>query len=205
MELASMSCWSFVTALGDTAVLLPVFAITAAWLVARHQARLVLSWAMLLVVVAGLVIASKLAFMAWNLGITRLDFTGISGHTALSMAVWPPLCMLLVRRGDHRRMVAGSAGLVLVLLIAWSRVELHAHSVAEVVSAVLIGLAGTVIFLRAQWPHWSMSGGRMLPMVALLATLSVTYGHRFPSDEILRFAATQLNPKHMTFRRDALR
>jgi len=200
-----MSWWPFVTALGDTGVVLPAFAFAAGWLAVRRQVGMCLSWTMLLMLVGGVVIASKLAFMTWNLGIGALDFTGLSGHTAMSVVVWPPLCVLLARREGCQRAVAGMAGVVLALLIAWSRIELHAHSVSEVVGALLIGLPGVAILFRTRWSYWAVSGGRMLLIFALLAMLPLTYGHRFPSDKILRFAAMQLRPNHTIYRRDLLR
>ena len=39
----------------------------------------------------------KLAFMGWGIGIRELDFTGFSGHTALSTAFWLNLLMAAVR------------------------------------------------------------------------------------------------------------
>lgn len=194
--------WALITAFGDTSVLLPAVAIFAVWLVARHQAHLMVYWCALLTLVAGLVVASKLMFMAWNIGVAAWDFTGFSGHTAMSVAVWPPALSLLPQRNNERlSMVAGVAGFLLAFLIAWSRIELRAHSFTEVIGAFLIGLVSTVMFLRALWPSWTLAGGRTLPIASLLIVLSATYGHPFPTEQILRSVAMQLNSTHMTYRR----
>jgi hypothetical protein len=48
-------------------------------------------WALLFGITGAIVCASKLAFMGWGMGIRELDFTGFSGHTALS-TFWPISC-----------------------------------------------------------------------------------------------------------------
>ena len=52
------------------------------------------------------VLVSKLAFLGWGIGSARLNFTGFSGHTMLSAAVWPVALWLVASRATHRTRVA---------------------------------------------------------------------------------------------------
>ncbi len=55
-----------------------------------------------------LIVASKLAFMGWGLGSARFNFTGFSGHTAISTSVWSvALWMVAARRSPALRRVRG--------------------------------------------------------------------------------------------------
>ena len=64
----------------------------------------------------------KLAFMGWGIGIRELDFTGFSGHSALSASIWPVMMWLLTGRFSTAvRKTAVLSGYALALLIGYSR------------------------------------------------------------------------------------
>lgn len=90
--------WQVVTFFGDSTVLLPSAAVLFIVLFLRKDSKqLAWHWALLFGITGAIVCASKLAFMGWGIGIRELDFTGFSGHTALSSAFWPILIMAAVR------------------------------------------------------------------------------------------------------------
>lgn len=62
--------------------------------------------------------ASKVAFMGWGIGLPEIDFTGISGHTMLAMAVYPLLFATLASQlsPQYQRVPVG-AGFVLALMV----------------------------------------------------------------------------------------
>ena len=79
-------------------------------------------WALLFGGVGAIVCASKLAFMGWGIGIRELDFTGFSGHSALSASIWPVMMWLLTGRFSTAvRKTAVLSGYALALLIGYSR------------------------------------------------------------------------------------
>ena len=70
---------------GDSTVLLPSAAALFIVLMLRKTSRLLAwQWSLLFGITGAIVCASKLAFMGWGLGIRELDYTGFSGHSALS-------------------------------------------------------------------------------------------------------------------------
>ena len=82
-----------------------------------------------------IVLASKVAYMGWHIGIPAWHFTGISGHAYLASALlslwllwaWPnALGWLLTLSG--------------CTLVAISRVALGAHTPSEVILGVMLGL-----------------------------------------------------------------
>lgn len=166
--------WHWLTRLGEAEVLLPVALLTAAALFIRaDQRRLAGSWMLMLLVAATLTTASKVAFIGWGLGCAAINFTGISGHTMFSTAIYPVLLVTLAGGSAPRgRRVALLAGCVLALLIGWSRIAVGAHSWSEVVAGWLVGAAVTAWVLRLVKTH-SIALRPLLPIV-LLAWLALT-------------------------------
>lgn len=198
-----MQPWTFITAFGDSAVLLPCAALMLLWLCIPPDTR-GLAWrsGLLFLSVAALVAASKLAFMAWGWGIRRLDFIGISGHSAMAALVWPALFALAC--GDmsgRRRSVAAASGLLLALLIAVSRLMLHVHSAAEVVSGYFVGATTALFFLCHYGERWRLRGRGWLLAMSVALVLPFACGHRFPTERMLRFVAQQLSLDNTVYTR----
>ena len=86
-----MISWSGITHFGDVAITSLIALAIAAWLLAEDEKRLALWWSVLFGAGLGVVVATKMAFIGWGIGIRSLDFTGFSGHTMRSAAVMPVL------------------------------------------------------------------------------------------------------------------
>ena len=89
--------WQLISFFGDSTVLLPSAAALFIVLMLRKTSRLLAwQWSLLFGITGAIVCASKLAFMGWGLGIRELDYTGFSGHSALScgclVLVFPRVC-----------------------------------------------------------------------------------------------------------------
>lgn len=199
----TMQSWVSITAFGDSAVLLPCAALMFLWLCASPITRgIAWRWGALFLGVAGLVAASKLAFMAWGWGIRRLDFIGISGHSAMAALVWPALLALVSGGASRRlRLAATAGGLLLALLVAVSRLKLNAHSFAEVVSGFSVGAAAAVILLLRYRERWRLHGRGWGLAISVALTMPFVYGHRFPTERILRLAAQQLSLDNTVYTR----
>lgn len=132
--------WQVVTFFGDSTVLLPSAAVLFIVLFLRKDSKQVAwHWALLFGITGAIVCASKLAFMGWGIGIRELDFTGFSGHTALSSAFWPIFLWLLCARATPALRIASVVfGYALAGLVGYSRLVIHAHSTSEVIAGLLL-------------------------------------------------------------------
>ncbi len=195
--------WLRVTALGDSAVLLPMAAVLALWLLfATPTRRLGVRWVLLLGGCIAGVAVSKLAYMGWGLHPPGLNFTGLSGHAALSTLVWPAVAgMLAARAGPRLRAAALAAGAALALAITISRPQVDAHSVSETVLGALWGLPFAVGFLWRQprpLPVQALAGWAAL---GLAVPLLLGYGRVLPSNRILAVVALKLSGHHRIYNR----
>jgi len=151
------SFWYSLTWFGDSGFLLPAALWIAVWLSLKRATRPVaVLWVLLFGTCGALIAASKIAFMGWGIGNATLNFTGFSGHTALSASVWPVACWLAASRWEHRvRVSAAAVGLLFAICIGASRLALYAHSKSEVVAGLALGMAvsGTFLWLQHRRPH----------------------------------------------------
>lgn len=162
-------------------------------------------WLLLFGAVGLVVVASKLMFMAWRLGIPSLNFMGISGHSAMSATVWPALLALLWPTSRRDFSVVGAmAGLLFALAIAVSRVAVHAHSWTEILAGFSLGGGAVSVFLWRFGSRWRLRGPRWPAVLTLMLLLLVTYGHRFPSEHLLRVVAQHLSLDSTVYTRRSL-
>jgi len=146
--------WLAITRLGEAQILLPAFVAGALWLALARPAgargrvaggnahahdhparRSALRWVAGLVATTAVTTASKIAFLGFGYGIAAIDFTGFSGHSMYAWSILPVLGAVVA----GRRGVA--VGVVLALLITWSRVTLGAHSWSEALAGMALGSA----------------------------------------------------------------
>lgn len=167
MDLGS-SIWQSLTTLGEVGFAL---ALAPILLLAVHPPRArLLPWLRALCIGALLVLATKLAYMGWHIGVPAIAFTGISGHAYLAAALLPFwLALLLPPR--HGLVL----GLALAAAVAVSRVALGAHSMSE---AALGWLLGSVVSLAGMPADGDEAGPllaaeRLLWVPALLVLLAL--------------------------------
>lgn len=201
-----MNSWQALTSAGDSAVLLPLIVWITLWLIVPSESRRD-GWRWILAVGAcgGGVALSKLLFMGWGIGLPGLDYTGFSGHSAMSMLVWPTTAALLTRRANVSwRYVAISLGILLALGIAVSRIWLKAHSVSEVVLGSAFGLVIGAWFQKGQpvVQQVSIRAVTLLSGISLLLVLAC-YGRVFPSQHILKQVALAISGHDLVFSRQA--
>lgn len=143
-----MIWWHGISVLGSMAVMAPAGMAIALLLAAAGAWHLLLRWCWLFAVGMALVVVSKLAFIGWGIGLSSIGFAGFSGHAMRAAAVLPVACYLLFKNsGATARQASLIFGVLLAVLISVSRVVLHAHSVSEVVSGCVLGLAVAFAFL----------------------------------------------------------
>lgn len=167
------SPWHSLSLLGDSRLLLPMAAVLliAGW---RAESPWRIRWALALGVVGLTVLASKLAFLGWGIGVARLDFTGFSGHAAISAAIWPVTAYIAAPTHRSGRWAA-LLGLVLAVAVGYSRLPLNAHSWSEVIAGSALGALGsawalaatatTARRLRARWAALALAVGCCVPVL----------------------------------------
>ncbi|HZW20828.1 phosphatase PAP2 family protein [Noviherbaspirillum sp.] len=144
-----MMFWKELTALGDASITLPAAIVIALLLLAPTTRGLALRWFVLFGAMLACVVATKLAFLAWGAGIAEINFTGISGHSSRSAAVWPALAFVLVwnsSKATRRNVVALS--FVIAALISASRVIIDAHSLSEALLGFVLGSVVSMLFMQ---------------------------------------------------------
>lgn len=182
-----MISWTDITHFGDLSITaLAAFAI-AAWLLAEGEQRLAFWWSLLFSFGMAIVVATKIAFIGWGVGIRAIDFAGFSGHAMRAAAVLPVLFYLMLEKAPRSLRAAGAlSGLACAALVAVSRVALHAHSVSEVVLGFLLGASVSVGFL---WIASStLRRNVFTPLrlsLSVLALLHAPYVHPAPTQKWL--------------------
>lgn len=142
--------WHWLTRLGEAQILLPLVLVAAAWLwLGAQQGRLALRWLACIGGAAALTSFTKFAFIGWEWGVADWDFTGISGHAMFSASCLPVLAWVaLLGRGERAQRIGVIGALALAALIAYSRLEVHAHSASESLTGFLLGGAASLLTLR---------------------------------------------------------
>ena len=192
---------------GDSGFLLPASLWIAVWLALRRatwpSAAL---WIVLFGLGSSLILVSKLAFLGWGVGSARFNFTGISGHTAISASVWPVACWLAVSRWGHRvRVCAAAAGCLFALAIGVSRIALDAHSWSEVIVGYVVGFAvsGTFLWQQHRLPHPRVNWALVLVSLAT-PVLFLRPGTPAPTQDLLELIAVRMAGIERPYTRDDL-
>lgn len=196
--------WHAVTWLGDSGLLLPGAALIALWLASSPRTwPTAFLWCLVFGSASLMVLLSKLAFLGWGVGSARLNFTGISGHTMLSAAVWPVALWLVASRAGHRvRVGFAVAGWVLAAFIGVSRLAIYAHSASEVASGYLLGVLTSAAFLAIQrgMPHPKLRAPLVI-ISLMLPLLMLQPGEKAPTQGLLERIAMRLSGAERPFTR----
>ncbi|WP_114193541.1 phosphatase PAP2 family protein [Edaphovirga cremea] len=196
--------WHLLTYFGDSMLLLPCAAIIVALLLwTPSTRRATWQWILLFGFAGGLVCLSKLAFMGWGVGSREFDFTGFSGHSALSASIWPVLLWVLTGRFSRPlRITAVLAGYVLALAVGYSRLVVHAHSVSEVIAGLVLGYTISTTFLMLQRPNAiPRLSYPQLATALILPLFLINTGKVAPTQGLLEHIAAAISPAGKAFTR----
>ncbi len=199
--------WHALTDLGDGAVLLPCALLMLVWLLAVPATRRT-GWLWLLAVLVdgGGVALTKVLYMGWGLHPPGLDFIGLSGHGALSVLFWPVAGVVMIGRNRPRlRVLMIALGACLALAVTVSRLVLHDHSPSEAILGALWGALLAAGFLALTWRH-PVEAPALRPWIVLsvLLLIVLTFGHKFPSNRALAWAALRASGHTAIYTRCAL-
>lgn len=142
----------FLTYFGDSMLLIPTALIIALLLLwKRDDKRSACYWVLAFCATGAIVSLSKIAFMGFGIGSARFNFTGFSGHSAMSATLWPVMLWLMSGRlSGQWRNVAVIIGYFIPLCVGISRLVLHYHSNSEVIAGLLLGYTLSSLFLISQ-------------------------------------------------------
>ena len=192
--------WAFLSGFGGAAVMLPIVAAIAGWLVYAYSWRVA---ALGLTLIGGaclLVASTKVAFLGWGFGILSIDFTGISGHTMLSTAVIPVMLYLALLTTRHASRIAGvMCGLSVGFLVGLSRLALQAHSVSEMVTGCALGAGVSVLFIALIHKREPARTAAWLTPFSLLILAFGLHGYRVPTQHWITEVALTLSGHERPF------
>jgi membrane-associated phospholipid phosphatase len=198
-----MIAWDHITMFGDSVVTLPAAAAILIWLLAGRAWQMALCWAWLFGAGLALVVATKVAFIGWGIGISAIDFAGISGHSMRAAAILPVLCYLLLHRSMPAIRNGGVLiGLLLAALIAVSRVAVGAHSVSEAVSGLVLGNAIGLGFIYFSQPLTKPRVNRWLVAFSFFGLLPTSYAEPAPTNYWIEAMALYLSGHDRPYVRD---
>lgn len=133
------------TELGDVQVWIPVVLVALVWFIAHRLWRTAIYWLVAVGVAEALVKLIKLTLhrhrpSALYAGIEQFSFP--SGHATMSVVVYGFLAFLLAAGTPPRlRVIIGSAAVMLIGAIAFSRIYLGAHWMSDVLAGLSFGAA----------------------------------------------------------------
>ena len=200
----ALAAWGFITRLGEAQIVLPLaLASVLACMRAPDARPAAMRWLAGVCLAVLVTTATKVAFIGWGLGSAELDFTGISGHTMLSTAIYPVLLSRWTGRGVLSRMGV-VVGCMLAFAIGWSRVELGAHSVSEVVAGWLVGGVVSAGVLARGSALATRVGAALPVFVALWLTLMPATAPASNTHSIVTRLALKLSGHERPFTRGAM-
>ena len=189
-----MISWTSITSLGSFSVMAQAAAAITLWLILGRAWRLVFWWCLLFIGGMTVVVATKIAFIGWGIGIRSLDFTGFSGHVMRAASVAPVLLYLVLQKTPRYMRITGILlGLVFGLIIAMSRLQVHAHSPSEAISGWALGALVSLGFI------WILDRSRKVELhpwfiaLSLLALLATPYMEPTPTQRWITSAALTLS------------
>ncbi|BAN99756.1 phosphoesterase PA-phosphatase-like protein [Plautia stali symbiont] len=144
--------WRTLTYFGDSMLLIPTAVIIALVLPWKSDNRRTVWYWLLAFGLAGLLVSiSKIMFLGFGIGSARYNFTGFSGHSAMSATLWPVMMWLISGRWPtFWRALTISIGYLIPLMVGLSRLVIRAHSVSEVLAGLMLGFTLSSAFLLSQ-------------------------------------------------------
>jgi membrane-associated phospholipid phosphatase len=197
-----MFFWSRITVLGDVIVTLPAAAAIVIWLCSGQAWRVTAWWIGLFGTGMAIVVATKIAFIGWGVGISSVDFTGISGHAMRASAVLPVLGYLITQNASARAQRAGIlSGFAFGVLITVSRVMVGAHSTSEAVTGEILGSLVAFAFIAIAGQMVTPAVNRWLVGASAAGLVWMSSGEPAPTQELLTEFALVLSGHEYPFTR----
>jgi len=183
---------TFLTNFGDAMVVLPVAAVTLAWLTRVAGGRTAALWCGALLLCGGGTALLKIYFGTCTAPLESLNSP--SGHASMSTLVYGSLALIVgAEAAPWQRFAAAALGAAAIVGIALSRIVLGAHSMAEVALGLVIGAVALALFAR-RYLETRPAVRHIWPLVAAVALLIlVLHGHSAHLEAVWRAVAGWLH------------
>ncbi|ORM57357.1 hypothetical protein PRCB_07035 [Pantoea rodasii] len=170
--------WKTLTYFGDSMLLIPTAVIIALVLPWKSDNRQTVWYWLLAFGLAGLLVSlSKILFLGFGIGSARFNFTGFSGHSAMSATLWPVMMWLVSGRfPTFWRTLTIGIGYAIPLMVGLSRLVIHAHSFSEVLAGLMLGFTLSSAFLVTQ-RRTALKGFSLAQVCVALLLPLVLMGH----------------------------
>lgn len=179
----------YLTDFGDQAVVQPLALLVALSLLVAGWPRGAAAWMLVVYLVMAVILAGKMAAHACGgIVLPEAELRSPSGHTAMAAVAYGSLCGLLTPRDWHPRLLAGAAAAVVALLIGASRIALRAHTTADVIAGIVVGVAGAILLVGLAGPRPQRVHRAPALMAALLVVLVFHGAHLHAEDTIHHYA-----------------
>lgn len=197
-----MNLWLHITAIGDAKLMLPAAAVIVLWLLAARAWAPAAIWAASFGMACAAVVATKLAFIGWGIGIRAVDFTGISGHAMRSAAVIPVFaCLVSQPLMKMAAKLAIGAGYFSAAMVAASRVMLDAHSLSEVTAGFALGGAISLAFISRTQARSAVHISGTNVTAGLFVLAATMFLEPAPTKIWVKDTALELSGRHEPVRR----
>ncbi|PYD69481.1 phosphatase PAP2 family protein [Komagataeibacter swingsii] len=187
----------YVTDFADQADILPVVLTVACIMGLRGWWQGMYVWSVVVGLTLGTMLLLKIAglYYAW---LTQGVVVSPSGHVASACVAYGGLLVLLLRRQLVRYPVAMLVPLLVVaLVIGYTRLQLQAHTMGEVIVGALVGCIGGMALGMKCGPVPPSLWGYLLPCVLCIAMLF--HGFHMGAEVTIRhvFSPEELFPTHL--------
>ncbi|MYM22531.1 phosphatase PAP2 family protein [Duganella sp. FT135W] len=201
-----MMWWHWLSVIGSLAVTGPIGVAIVVWLLAGKSWRLTAIWLALFGAGMALVVATKMAFIGWGVGVASVEFAGLSGHAMRAAAVFPVAGFLATRSSPLKiRLLGTAAGVLLAVLISISRVYVRAHPPSEALTGCLLGLAVAGVFIWYASTEHHMALSRLLVLLCIPVLLVAPQVEPIPAEQWITRAALYLSGRDQPYTRDMWR
>ena len=185
-----MRWMNLISDLGDSGVLLPLSLILALALWRYQSSRAALYFLSAAGFCLAIVVSLKLILIAcgapWGAGIISP-----SGHTSMSATVYGTLGLITARQAPQwQRPFIAVATMAFVGCIAFSRIVLGAHSIAEVALGFLVGATAVSLFALQYFRLGAGKINLLLVGASFVFVLFLLHGTRLPVEELIRQLAS---------------
>nr|WP_229258857.1 phosphatase PAP2 family protein [Duganella flavida] len=198
--------WHWLSVIGSLAVTGPIGVAIVVWLLAGKSWRLTAIWLALFGAGMALVVATKMAFIGWGVGVASVEFAGLSGHAMRAAAVFPVAGFLATRSSPLKiRLLGTAAGVLLAVLISISRVYVRAHPPSEALTGCLLGLAVAGVFIWYASTEHHMALSRLLVLLCIPVLLVAPQVEPIPAEQWITRAALYLSGRDQPYTRDMWR
>ena len=194
--------WHTITFLGDSTMTIPGACILALWLGINRMWRPLLAWLFAFGCAMMIVVISKLLFMGWDITLPMLNFTGFSGHTASSSALYLSIALLLTQDSSRsRRAVVLTLTALLVTAVGLSRLMIKVHSESEVLLGLLVGATAAWAFGQSLRQSAPPLRHLLLPLGLAVALMMTGFDKPAPTQSFLQELAKNLSGRTEVYMR----